>query len=482
MGRGTLPPNYKWIVLAITTIGVFMVSLDMAVVVLALPDMMTDLHSNLVSMTWVLMIYTFVGTIFLLALGRVGDMFGRIRLYNAGFLVFTLGSALCGFSHAAWQLIASRVIQGGGGALMLVNSWAILTETFPASERGLALGINSLTWGIGGVVGPVLGGLILAAASWRWIFFINIPIGIGGSIAGYLCLREGSRATTDERMDVLGALSFSAALFALLYALTQGIEAGWTSVPMLSLFAFFVAGIAFFLFWEHTVRHPALDLSLFDSRVFDFSVLASTFQAIAVFSVQFLMVFYFQAVKGYSPIHSAFLLLPMPLAVSLGGPFSGKISDRIGATVPATIGVLIQATGIFILSTVDVSSGYGHVACGLALSGLGGGLFFAPNTSAAMSAAKTSRLGVASATLATLRNTGMVISYASALAIAAGSIPRTMMMQLFVGTSVKLGSPMMAGFVRGMHAAFHVSVVMCLIAAAMSLVRGGSVKVEGPSV
>jgi MFS family permease len=281
-------------------------------------------------------------------------------------------------------------------------------------------------------------------------------------------------------MDLLGALSFSAALFALLYALTQGIEAGWTSLPMLCLFGFFFVGIVFFLFWERTVSHPALDLSLFDSRVFDFSVLASMFQAIAIFSVQFLLVFYLQAVKGYTPIHSAFLLLPMPLAVSLAGPFSGRISDRIGATVPATAGVLIQATGIFILSTVNVFSGYGHIAIGLALSGLGGGFFFSPNTSAAMSAAKKNRLGVASATLATLRNTGMVISYASALAIAAGSIPREVMMQLFVGTSVKLGSPMMAGFVRGMNAAFHVSVAMCLIAAVMSMVRGREPRATAP--
>lgn len=475
MDRNDLSPNYKWIVLAITTIGVFMVSLDLAVVVLALPDMMTDLHASLVSATWVLMVYTFVSTVFLLALGRVGDMFGRIRLYNIGFLVFTLGSVFCGFSHSAWQLVGSRVVQGGGGALMLVNSWAILTETFPLNERGLALGINSLTYGLGSVVGPVIGGLILAVASWRWIFFINIPIGIGGSIAGYLCLRERVGGVTNEKMDIIGALSFSVALFALLYALTQGIEAGWTSLPILGLFGLFVGGLGFFLLWERTVRYPALDLSLFDNRVFDFSVLASMFQAIAVFSVQFLLVFYLQAVKGFTPIRSALLLLPMPLGISIAGPFSGKISDRIGATLPATAGILLQAIGIFVISTVSVDSGYAHIASGLALAGIGGGLFFAPNTSAAMSAAKKNRLGVASATLSTLRNTGMVVSYASALAIAAGSIPRNVMMQLFVGTSVKLGSPSMIGFVRGMHAAFHVSVVICLFAAALSMVRGKNV-------
>ena len=470
MSRGALSPNYRWVVLSIITIGVFMASVDTAVVVLALPDMMTDLHASLVSMTWVLMVYTFVGTVFLLALGRVGDMFGRIRLYNMGFVIFTLGSVLCGLAHAAWLLVASRVIQGGGGALMLVNAWAIITEVFPASERGLALGINSLIWGLGGVVGPVLGGLILAAGTWRWIFFINIPIGVGGSIAGYLILRERSRPATDEKLDVLGALSFSAALFGLLYALTQGIESGWTSPAMLSLFALFLVGIAFFIFWEKTVRHPALDLSLFDSLVFDFSILASMFQAIAAFSVQFLLVFYFQAVKGYSAIHSAFLLMPLPVAIAFSGPFSGKISDRIGSTIPATAGVLLQAVGIFILSTVGLDAGYARIAIGLALSGAGGGFFFSPNTSAAMGAAKKNRLGVASAALATLRNTGMVISYALALAIAAGSIPKEVMMQLFVGTSVTLGSPVMKGFVRGMHAAFHASVVMCLIAAAMSMV------------
>ena len=309
-------------------------------------------------------------------------------------------------------------------------------------------------------------------ASWRWIFFINLPIGIGGCIAGYLCLREGAREARDEKLDIIGALAFSAALFALLYGLTQGIGEGWTSPSILALFGLFIVGLVFFLFWERAVDHPALDLSLFDSRVFDFSVLASMFQAIAVFCVQFLLVFYLQAVKGYTPIHSAFLLLPMPVAVSLAGPLSGRMSDKIGAVIPATTGLLIQATGIFILATVDLGSSYLHIALGLALSGMGGGIFFSPNTAAAMSAAKKNRLGVASATLATLRNTGMVISYASALAIAAGSISTDVMMQLFVGTSVKLGSPMMVGFVKGMRAALHVSVVMCLVAAAMSMVRG----------
>src|SRR5512143_1781810 len=189
---------YKWIVLSVTTIGALMAAIDSTIVILGLPDMMVKLHADLVEMIWVIMAYILVSTVFLLTFGRVADIFGRVRMYNLGFVVFTIGSALCGFSTSAGQLIFFRLIQGSGAAMMVVNSVAIITEVFPPNERGKALGINAITFSFGGVAGPVLGGLILTLADWRWIFFINVPVGLFGAIWGYSALREMSRREKGE--------------------------------------------------------------------------------------------------------------------------------------------------------------------------------------------------------------------------------------------------------------------------------------------
>src|SRR5512138_2306705 len=207
---------YKWIVLSVTTIGALMAAIDSTIVILGLPDMMVKLHADLVEMIWVIMAYILVSTVFLLTFGRIADMFGRVRMYNLGFVIFTIGSALCGFSANATYLILSRMVQGAGAAMMVVNSVAIITEAFPANERGKALGINAVTFSFGGAAGPILGGLILTLADWRWIFFINVPVGIFGAVWGYRVLREMSIRKKGERFDVLGAISFSIGLTALL--------------------------------------------------------------------------------------------------------------------------------------------------------------------------------------------------------------------------------------------------------------------------
>ena len=465
--------DYKWIALSVTTIGALMSAIDSTIVILALPDMMVKLHADLVEMIWVIMGYILVSTVFLLTFGRVADMFGRVRMYNLGFVIFTIGSALCGVSQSATQLILSRLVQGAGAAMMMVNSTAIIAEVFPPNERGRALGINGVTWAFGGVFGPVLGGLILTAADWRWIFFINIPIGIFGAAWGYRVLKEMSARNRNEQFDPLGAGTFSLSLVALLIALTLGIEYSWTSLPIVSLFALFIVMLVVFFWWERRARSPVLDLSLFRNRVYNFSVLAAMLQSLALFAVNFLIVFYLQGVRGYDPLTAALLLIPLPIVNSVVAPLSGILADRIGARVPATVGLLIQGAALaWFITRLSPVTPYWEIAAGLAVMGLGGGLFWSPNTSAAMNAAPLPRLGIASATLATLRQTGMVTSFALALAVAAGSLPREVIMQLFVGTNITLGSAPMQAFVVGIHSAFIVSAVLCVVAAGFSLVRG----------
>jgi EmrB/QacA subfamily drug resistance transporter len=468
--RGRL--DYKWLVLSVTTVGALMAAIDSTIVVLALPDIMVNLHADLVEMIWVIMGYILVSTVFLLTFGRIADMFGRVRMYNLGFVVFTIGSVLCGLSQTAAQLILFRLVQGAGAAMMVVNSVAIITEVFPPNERGRALGINAITWSFGGIAGPILGGLILSAADWRWIFFINLPIGVFGAVWAYRTLKEMSKRRVGEGFDILGAVTFSVGLTALLIALTQGIELSWTSPMIIALFAVFIVMLATFLWYERRVSNPVLDFSLFNNRVYNFSVLAAMMQALALFAVNFLIVFYLQGVRGYDPLTAALLLIPLPLVTSILAPFSGTLADRIGARIPATIGLLLQGAALIWFARLSATTSYGEIAAGLALMGVGGGLFYPPNTSAAMNSAPRHRLGIASGTLATLRQAGMVTSFALSLAVAAGSLPRDVMMQLFVGTNVTLGSEPMQAFIVGMHSAFIVSLVLCLIAAGLSLVRG----------
>jgi EmrB/QacA subfamily drug resistance transporter len=463
---------YKWVVLSVTTVGALMAAIDSTIVILGLPEMMTELHADLIEMVWVIMGYILVSTVFLLTFGRVADMFGRVRMYNLGFVVFTIGSALCGLSQTATQLILFRLVQGSGAAMMAVNSVAIVTEIFPPNERGRALGVNAVTWAAGGVLGPVLGGLILNAGTWRWIFFINVPIGIFGALWGYLVLKEQTSHKAGEGFDLIGAATFSLGLVAILLALTLGIQFSWFSPPMEALFLIFLIMLGLFFWHERRARSPVLDFSLFKDRVYNFSVLAAMMQALALFAVNFLIVFYLQGVRGFDPLKAALLLIPLPLVSSVIAPISGWLADRIGARTPATLGLLIQAAALVWLTSLTTTTTYTTLAGGLVLMGLGGGLFYSPNTSAAMNASPRHRLGIAAATLATLRQTGMVTSFALSLAVAAGSLPRDVMMQLFVGTNVSLGSQVMQSFVTGMHSAFIVSTVLSLIAAGISLVRG----------
>ena len=464
--------EYKWTVLSVTTIGALMAAIDSTIVILGLPDMMVDLHSDLVSMIWVIMAYILISTVFLLTFGRIADMLGRVRLYNLGFAIFTIGSALCGLSGTATELILFRLVQGSGAALLVVNSVAILTEAFPPNERGRALGINGVTWSAGGVLGPVLGGLILSLGSWRWIFFVNVPIGLIGTIWGYRVLKELSIRKQGETFDLPGALTFSISLVSILLALTLGIQQGWTNGPILGLFVAFFAFLMIFLWWEQRAKNPVIDFTLFKARVYNFSVLSAMMQGLALFAVNFLVIFYLQGVRGYTPLHAALLLIPLSLVSAIMAPLSGIIADRIGARIPATLGLLIQAGALVWLMQISTTTPYLQIAGGLALMGLGGGLFYAPNTSAAMNAAPVQRLGIASATLATLRQAGMVTSFALSLAVAAASLPREVMFRLFVGTNVGLGSSVMQSFVIGMHSAFLVSIFLCLIAAGLSFVRG----------
>lgn len=480
---GELLPRvpYKWVALSVTTLGAAMAAIDSSIVVLGLPTIMTDLRSDLVTMIWVLMGYILMSTVFLMFFGRLADMFGRVRLYNLGFGIFTLGSLLCALAGSGPQLVLFRLVQGIGGAMLMANGMAIITEAFPVGERGRAMGINSITWAVGGIVGPVAGGLILAVLPWRWIFLVNVPIGIAGTAWGYVALHEMGQPRRGERFDLRGMVLFSGGIACLLFALSQGISWGWFSPSILALVAGFALLEGLFVLSERVPRVHFIDPALFRSRIFAFGTAAATLQSLSMFAVNFLVVFYLQGVKGVSPLQAALMILPLPFVQSVVGPIGGTLSDRVGARTPATVGLILQAAGCVLLAQLSATSSYAALLAGLLVLGLGGGLFWSPNTSAVMGAAPSDRLGVASATLATFRQTGMVTSFALALAVAAAAIPARLVGSIFLGTSVQLGAPVMSAFTVGMAHALAVSALIVLAASAMTFIAGDTARTRRPS-
>lgn len=458
--------EYKWKALSVTSTGALMAAVDSTVVLLALFPMAEDLHSDFVTMIWVIIAYLVVNTALVLSLGRLADMFGRKLLYNIGFVIFTLGSALCGFAPTGLSLVAFRVLQGTGAALLTSNSFAILSEAFPRNETGRAFGIQSIVWGLGNILGIVLGGVIITYASWRWIFLINIPVGIFGTTWAYKTLRAVKPLGQRGSFDVPAAVTFTGGLLSVLLGITWGLLYSWenlTTVGALLLSPLFFAG---FILWEWKYsKDPILDFGFFRDRVFAFSIIASLFQFLAVFSVNFLLIFYLEGIAGLSALTSSYLIIPFALATAALGPVGGMLSDRFGTRKVSMIGIMVTAFSLFLFSRLTTSTTLVEIGVIEAVSGVGLAFFWPSNTSAVMSATSPAKFGVGSGTMNTFRNTGMILSFALSLTAATAVIPPGIVYQLFVGNlSAKLPPALASAYLSGQSFAFEISVALLLVA------------------
>lgn len=466
--------EYKWKALSVVSVGSLMAAVDSTIVLLALLPIAEDLRSDFVTMVWVVIAYLLVNTSFVLSLGRIGDMYGRKRMYNVGFVVFTVGSALCGFSPNALLLVGFRAVQGIGAALLTANSFAIISEAFPARERGRAFGLISVVWGLGSVLGIVLGGFLISLTSWRLIFLINLPVGIFGTYWAYRALREVGPRGAGESFDLPAAVVFTLGVLAVLFGVTWGLLYSWTDIVTLAAFALTPVFLVAFVVWELRYSHqPIVDFSLFRNRVFSFSVATGALQSLALFSVNFLLVFYLEGIAGLDILTASYLIVPMAAVIALVGPFGGVLSDRFGARVVASVGLVIQVVVLFLLSALTTSTSLLELGIVEGLYGLGGGLFWPANTSAIMSSSPPGRYGVASGVMNTFRNTGMVMSFALSLVAATSVIPAYIVYQLFIGNLTGGLPPALASaYLAGQSFAFQVSAVLLIVATLFSLVRG----------
>ncbi|MFI5415178.1 MAG: MFS transporter, partial [Candidatus Lutacidiplasmatales archaeon] len=426
-------------------------------------------------------IYTLMGTALVLSLGRISDMKGRKRMYNAGFVVFIVGSALCGLATDGLQLVLFRGLQGIGGAMLVANGFAILSDVFPPNERGRAFGMISVVWGVGSVFGIGVGGLILSVTDWRWIFWINVPIGIVATGLAFAILRESVTPNPKDTFDLPAAVLFTLGLSAFLLGITEGILNGWTAPitvwPLVSSVPLLVA----FVLWEgYYSRDPILPFELFRSWLFSASLIAAVLQGIALFSTNFLLMVYFQGIRGVPVLTAAFLLIPLSATLSIFGPLGGRFSDRYGARVISTLGLLIQAAVLFAFATITASTSLWVVAGYEAALGVGGGLFFPANTSAVMSGVPRPQYGVAAGVMMTLRNSAMALSFAVGLVALTASLPTGTAAAIFGGSfspqaAASLGysaARLDSIFVGGMRTVFIVAGALVLGAAVFSIFRG----------
>jgi EmrB/QacA subfamily drug resistance transporter len=451
-----------------------MAAVDGTIVLLALLPIASELRSDFVVIVWVVIAYLLVNTAFVLSLGRIGDMFGRKRMYNLGFAIFTVGSVLCGIATSDLMLIVFRALQGVGAACLTANSFAILSEAFPPQERGRAFGINAIVWGIGSVLGIVVGGVLIHYTSWRWIFLINLPIGAFGTFWAWRALHEIKPTGPRETFDLAGGALFTLGLLSLLFGITYGLVQSWTSLVTVATIAFAPVAFALFAFWELRMsKDPIVDFSLFREIGFAYPVASSAVQSLATFSVNFLLVFYLEGIAGLDVLTASYLIVPMALATAIMGPIAGRISDRVGSRAVATTGLALQLVALVLLSRLSTTTSILEIGGIEAVYGFGGGMFWPSNTSAIMSAAPPRRYGVASGIMNTFRNSGMVLSFALGLLAATQAIPPRVVGQLFVGTLSGKLSPALAGaYLTGESFAYEISAALLIVAILLSLMRG----------
>ena len=425
--------NYKWIALSNTTLGILMGFINGSSLLIALPVIFRGINleplqsSNFDYLLWVLMGYPLVQAVLVVTLGRIGDMFGRVRMYNLGFVIFTVGSILLSLTWStgaggAIELIVFRVVQAAGGAMLMANSVAILTDAFPANERGFALGINMVAGIAGTFIGLILGG-VLAEVHWRWVFLFNVPIGVVGTVWSYIALREiGIHRAA--RIDWIGNLTFAAGLAMLLVGVIYGINPSatssmsWTTPFVLGMLIGGVVGLALFAAIERRVKEPMFRLSLFRIRAFTAGNMAGFLSAVGRGGLEFMLVIWLQGIwlplHGYdfeiTPLWAGIYMIPLSVGFLIAGPISGRLSDRYGARLFATGGMVLTAVSFGLLMVLPVNFAYPGFALILFFMGIASGLFVAPNTASIMNSVPAESRGAASGMRASFYNVGFPIS------------------------------------------------------------------------
>ncbi|HLY85702.1 MAG TPA: MFS transporter [Gaiellaceae bacterium] len=455
----TAEENRKWLTLGAVSFGLFMIMLDNTVVNVALPTMQRDLHVSVSQLEWVVIAYALTFAALLITGGKLGDLYGRRRIFVVGLAIFTLSSLACGLAPSAGFLIGARAVQGAGAALMNPATLSIIVATFPPKQRGTAIGIWAGVSALALAIGPLGGGLITEHINWNWIFFVNVPIGAIAIVVSQLVIRESRDTSVEQRIDLPGLFTSIAFLFSLSYALVEGNSHGWTSPEILGLFVAAVVFLAAFVTLETRQRLAMLDLSLFRIGAFTGANIVAMLVSLSMFGVFFFVTLYVQNILHYRPAKAGATFLPMVLLIIFIAPIAGRLSDRIGSRWLMGGGMTLLGISLLLYERVTVHSDFWTLLPPMLVGGFGMAMTMSPMTSAAMGAVPVDKAGVGSGVLNSFRQVG------GSLGIA--------VMGAIVGSYLHHppGSPAAAqDYVNGLHSGFEVGAGITFVAAAVAIV------------
>ena len=457
---------HKWWILAAIGVSLLMGSIDGTIVNVALPTLTRELNTSFAIIQWIVLAYLLGLAVLMLSMGRLGDMIGKKKVFLAGLIVFVIGSILCGLSPNVYWLIGFRFFQSVGAAMMLALGVAIVTETWPLRERGKAIGISGGIISLGIAAGPALGGFILHHLTWRWIFFVNIPIGVVALALVWLYIPPLKPRKSGERFDFAGAILVGIGLLALSLSMTFGQRIGFTSPQALGLFAISIVAFLAFFWAESRARYPMVDISLLKNPNFSLNLLTGFLTFVAISAVVLLLPFYLELVMGLDQQQLGLMMAVVPIVLGVLGPLSGTLSDRYGTRPVSLIGLVILMIGYLTLVTLTVSSRPIDFILALLPVGIGMGVFQSPNNTAIMSAAPRPRLGVASGMLSMTRTLGQSTGIALLGAFFAARL------NAYSGKIVDINSAIPQNIVKAMDDQFFAAAALIAIGLVVSIYVG----------
>ena len=456
---------YRWVAAGIVCVGIFLGVLDNSITNVALPTLSDEFGRPAEDVIWVTLSFIVVSTGLSLTMGRMGDLYGRKLLYTIGFAGFTLATMLSALSGSLEELIGTRILQAVGSSLTMANGAAIITASFPPSQRGRGLGLMVSTVGAGFAAGPVLGGILVEALDWRAIFWTRAPLGLIGALLAWRFLVDAPAESRPKGLDIPGACLLFGVLGSLTLAINRGTGEGWTSTFILVLFAFCAVFLALFIAVERRVPSPVVDLGLFKGRGFSFGISAAILQFMGMSAAISLAPFLLIDGRGFSTLEAAFIIFPMPLMMLLVSPISGLYSDRIGSRPLTTVGIVMVCTALILLATVNADTPPWSIGLRMLILGVGTSVFSSPNTSVIMSAVPPQRLGTASASQTTARTIGTAIGTAIWFAIYTGQ-------SASFGLDNGVSSDAPAAIISGYRTALIVAGIVTAPAVLLALVGG----------
>ncbi|MBB6730414.1 MFS transporter [Cohnella sp. CBP 2801] len=469
--------RYPWLVLTVTSLGAFLILINIGSLNVALPEVSRHFHANAVTSGWILLSYMLVNTILILVFGQISDIFGRKKLYLCGMVLFTLASLAIGFSPNAGVLIALRVVQAAGGAIVITNTTALIADAFPPSRLGTGLGINILTASTAQLVGPIVGGVIAASWGWRWVFWFNVPIGVVAVLWGAWILRPAPARPRREKIDVLGGALLFVSLGGLVMALSESGDLGWSSGTVLGGLALFSAGAPLFLWRERRTASPLLDMRLLRNRPYLLANAATFLNSFARSAVVLLFALFFQFAYRMNSSEAGFRVLPVVIGMLVASPVAGALTRRFSVRFLASAGLVITLAGLALLfAAIDPVPSYALTATAMLLVGIGAGLFQTPNTTAIMTSVPGNRRGVANGLRSMLNNMGQVLSTAITLMIVGLGLPSRLKDVLYSGADAVLSHGDLTQIVGGYRRAIAALVIATVLGLIASLSRSGGGK------